>query len=90
LEHRCRRAGLVRPHVPVRGSFPSFAGAALLGKGYAPLWRSLMSERSNSAKAPMMESMRLAMAGVLAGEDQALFDELHPDALAGQTLDQGA
>jgi hypothetical protein len=26
--------------------------------------------------------------GVLVGEDQALFDELHPYALAGQALDQ--
>lgn len=42
------------------GLFAPFVGAALLSKGDAFRWRSLMRERSNSGKAPIMESMRLA------------------------------
>jgi hypothetical protein len=49
-------------------------------------WLSLIRERSNSAKAPITESMRLAMGGILAGEKQALLDELHPYVLACQAL----
>jgi hypothetical protein len=44
---------------PFRCLFPPFVGAALLAM--PSRCRSLIRERSNSAKAPITESMRLAM-----------------------------
>lgn len=60
-----------------------------LARAMPSRWRSLMRERSNSAKAPMTECMRLAR-GVFAREDQALLDEFHPYTFAGEALDKGA
>jgi hypothetical protein len=45
------------------GLLPPFVGAALLGQGEAFPLASLMRQRSDPAKAPMMESMRFRLIG---------------------------
>jgi hypothetical protein len=50
--------------------------------------RSRNRERSNSAKGPHDGEHEVGHGGVLAGEDQTLFDELHPRTFACEALDE--
>ena len=76
---------------PFRGErlFPSFVGAALLGQR-DPFPLAFPNEGAfEFSKGSHNAEHEVCQGGVLAGEDQALFNELHPHTFAREVLDQG-
>lgn len=86
---RCRRAGPAQRDVPVSGSFSALVGAALPGQGDAfPLPFPEEGTFEFSEGGTHDGEHEIGHKGGLTDEDQVLSDELHPDALAGQNLNE--
>ena len=67
------------------GLFPPFVGAALFGQGDA---FPLAFPDEGAGEGSHYGEHEVGHGGVLAGEDQALLDELHPYAFAGEALNE--
>jgi hypothetical protein len=74
----------------VRGLLPSFVGAALLGYGDAFSLALADEGAFEFSESTHDAEHEVGHGRVLTGEDQALLDELHPHAFAGQALDESA